>query len=242
MGNKRNKLASELTPEELEKRRNYHREYRLKNKDKINASQKKFREKNKSLINKTFTHRLSKHPLYKTWNNMTQRVKSNKWYKEVNVCGEWLKFINFYEWAISNGWQKELTIDRTNNFGDYEPSNCRWITQAEQMLNVRSNVILTYKGEDKPLSVWCKELDLNRGTVKGRLDSGWSTEDAFKKGNFNITPVEMMDKNLNVIKCFSTTKDAADFLNVTSGSITANIMGISKFCKGYKFRRTEIAA
>ena len=54
------------------------------------------------------------------------------------ICDEWLNdFKAFYEWAINNGYKEGLTIDRINNDGIYEPSNCRWITRAEQNRNQR---------------------------------------------------------------------------------------------------------
>jgi hypothetical protein len=51
----------------------------------------------------------------------------------IKVCDAWLDFRNFEPWAIQNGWQKGLTIDRTDNDGNYEPSNCRFITRAENI-------------------------------------------------------------------------------------------------------------
>ena len=50
----------------------------------------------------------------------------------IKVCDEWENdFQAFYNWAMSNGYRDDLTIDRIDNDGDYEPSNCQWITQAE---------------------------------------------------------------------------------------------------------------
>lgn len=56
----------------------------------------------------------------------------------ISVCEEWLySFKNFYEWCISNGYQKELEIDRKNNDGNYEPSNCRFVTHQVNTNNTR---------------------------------------------------------------------------------------------------------
>jgi len=121
-------------------------------------------------------HGLSKHPLYKTWNNVTQRVKSHKCYAKINVCDEWLKFINFYNWAIANGWKKGLTIDRINNLGDYKPSNCRWVTQKEQTRNTSRNRYFEYKGERMIVQEICEKYNINRNTFNKRVKLGWSIE------------------------------------------------------------------
>lgn len=60
--------------------------------------------------------------------------------RNIIVCDEWLGdngFINFYNWAMENGYNDNLTIDRVNNDGNYEPANCRWATKYEQTHNRR---------------------------------------------------------------------------------------------------------
>ena len=64
-----------------------------------------------------------------------------KYYGErgIAICDEWKNsFHSFYDWSISNGYQDNLTIDRIDNNGNYEPSNCRWVTMAVQSRNKRS--------------------------------------------------------------------------------------------------------
>lgn len=121
-------------------------------------------------------HGLSKHPLYKTWNNVTQRVKSNKYYQDINVCNEWLNFIDFYNWSINNGWEKGLTIDRIDNSVDYKPSNCRWITHKEQMRNTSRNKYFEYKGKSLMIVEICEKYNINRNTFNKRLRLGWSID------------------------------------------------------------------
>ena len=69
--------------------------------------------------------------------------------KGIKVCDEWKHiegFINFYNWAINNGWDKSLTIDRIDNDGNYCPENCRWITQSEQLNNTSRNHHIEWNG------------------------------------------------------------------------------------------------
>lgn len=56
----------------------------------------------------------------------------------IGICNEWSNdFMSFYDWAMSNGYSDDLTIDRINNNGNYEPNNCRWIPMEEQVHNKR---------------------------------------------------------------------------------------------------------
>lgn len=99
----------------------------------------------------------------------------------ISICDEWLKdFDEFADWAKANGYSDGLSIDRIDNDGNYEPSNCRWITKREQNRNKRTNVMVTYKGETKPLIVWCEELDLKYDPIHNRITKGWDVEEAFE--------------------------------------------------------------
>mgnify|MGYP000827348165 FL=1 len=83
--------------------------------------------------------------LYRIWCDMKSRcnAKTGKAYqlyvlRGISVCDEWKNnFQAFYNWAMSNGYSDELTIDRINNDGNYEPTNCRWATYSEQNKNKR---------------------------------------------------------------------------------------------------------
>lgn len=81
---------------------------------------------------------------------------------------------------MTNGYKDNLTIDRMDNNGDYEPNNCRWVTMKQQNRNRRNTKYVTYKGETKPLVEWCEILGLNYSAVYGRLKRGWNMEKAIE--------------------------------------------------------------
>lgn len=92
----------------------------------------------------------------------------------IRVCDEWQTWEAFRDWALANGYKDGLTIDRIDVNGNYEPSNCKWITQAEQMRNTRKTRYLTVNGVKKPLVTWCEELGVSFGTASARFTRGWA--------------------------------------------------------------------
>lgn len=102
-------------------------------------------ETRKGKDNPYYVHGKTKTRLYNIWRGMKKRcyMPNNKDYKNygqrgIKVCDEWTNsFISFYDWAMSNGYDDTLTIDRINNDGDYLPDNCKWSTAKEQRANQR---------------------------------------------------------------------------------------------------------
>jgi hypothetical protein len=95
----------------------------------------------------TTSHGKSRTRIYGIWSGIKTRCYNKHWKNHKNyggrgisVCEEWRNnFQAFYDWAMSNGYSDELTIDRIDVDGNYEPSNCRWITLAEQQKNRTNN-------------------------------------------------------------------------------------------------------
>ena len=130
------------------------------------------------------THGKSKTRIYGIWIGMKQRcynpkVNSYKNYggKGITVCDEWMGengFCNFEEWSIKNGYSEDLTIDRIDPNGNYEPSNCRWADKETQMNNMTTNIYLTYNGKKQTISQWSKETGIKSATLNYRHRKGWS--------------------------------------------------------------------
>lgn len=102
------------------------------------------------------------------------------------VCDEWKdNFGVFRTWAFASGYNDDLSLDRIDNNGNYEPSNCRWATGVEQNNNRRNNYLITYNGETHTMPEWARITGICYGTLKTRIRKGWSPERAL------TTPVNL---------------------------------------------------
>lgn len=115
---------------------------------------------------------LSNHPLNTIWCGMKERCTNRnadnyKWYGEngINVCDDWLVFINFYRWAVNNGWEPGLSIDRIDCSKGYSPDNCRFVTHKEQCRNRRTNVHITIDDETHLQCEWEEILGLRKKQI-----------------------------------------------------------------------------
>lgn len=121
-------------------------------------------------------HRLSKHPLYGVWAGMKDRCynKNSKDYprwggRGITICRDWRNHPErFIRWS-EQFWQPGLTIDREDNNGNYEPSNCRFVTVEVQNNNQRSNVRYQFQGEFLTANQIARKVSLNISTLKWRL-------------------------------------------------------------------------
>ena len=127
------------------------------------------------------------HKLRPVWRGMKARCynpKSPKYkhYGErgITVCEEWRNSYQvFFEWAMANGYAEGLTLDRIDVNGNYEPSNCRWVTKAVQNRNRRNNRLLTYNGVTKSICEWSKITGRSHTVLYNRVAyHKWDAESA----------------------------------------------------------------
>ena len=138
------------------------------------------------------THGLSKTRIYHIMEKMKDRCynKNNKYYsyyggRGITICDEWrYNFVSFYNWAMKNGYEKELTIDRIKSDSAYAATNCRWVTRTIQSRNTRllrrSNKS-GYRGVSfrKDTKKWTSEILVNYkkislGSYKCRIEAAYA--------------------------------------------------------------------
>ena len=133
------------------------------------------------------THGKSNTLIYFTWHNMLTRCfdKNTKDYdnyggRGITVCERWRTFENFYK-DMGNA-PSEMTLDRQDNDGNYEPNNCRWVSRKVQNRNRRNRLTVTYLDETKPLQDWAVDLGIKYSTLRARLlVYKWPIEKALKE-------------------------------------------------------------
>jgi len=120
---------------------------------------------------------------YSTWNSMKNRCdnpRAQDYYlygaRGISVCDRWRDFKNFY--ADMGEKPAGLTIERIDINGDYEPSNVRWATRAEQTRNTRSNRNLTVNNLTLCVTDWAIKVGVRRNLIYQRLNAGWEIERA----------------------------------------------------------------
>lgn len=135
-----------------------------------------------------YKHGYAKTRLFTIWVSMKDRCNNlnDPRYEAyggrgIKVCDEWENdFVTFKNWALANGYTNELTIDRKDVNGNYEPTNCQWATWLEQANNKRNNLKIEYKGEIHTASEWGRILKFNAREIRRLYHKGYSLEEIIK--------------------------------------------------------------
>lgn len=133
--------------------------------------------------NKNLTHGETKTKFYNKWRSMKRRcyAPQDHQYKHyggrgIQICPHWQKFENFrddmyesYLMHVKEHGEKNTTIERIDNNGNYEKQNCRWATIKEQQNNSRNNHFVSFQGKTMTISQWSEELKISRSKLNYRL-------------------------------------------------------------------------
>ncbi len=141
-------------------------------------------ERCKNISRSKIKHGLSGDRLYYIYDNMMKRCYSETSEKYplyggrgITVCEEWRNNRNaFFEWALLNGYDADLTIDRIDVNGNYCPENCRWSTQKEQANNMTNNHFLSHQGETHSIAEWAEITGIPASTLYARISKGWDPD------------------------------------------------------------------
>lgn len=182
------------TDEKHRRLREIMRRYRATHQEKVRAINRRAWERNKEKRHAEQRRYAVEHPLTSVHNAMMKRcghrkgtsMAVNRYYESrgIRVCQEWHSFPVFERWALANGYQKGLQIDRINTNGDYCPENCRFVSPHENAMNRRSSVRVEWNGQIIPLMKVYEQLStvVSYLTFKDRvLRYGWSIEEAARR-------------------------------------------------------------
>lgn len=165
-------------------------------------------------VKPTRTHGLSGTAEYKVWQSMKRRCSNPKESgyhryggRGIRVCDRWVNsFVNFIQ-DMGNRPTNLHSIERIDNNGHYDPSNCKWALKSEQANNTRQNRFLEFQGIRLTLTQWADRVGLNRDCLRGRLDKGWSVEEALTTPTMRVKSVstdpgeiEIIDKRIKTLE------------------------------------------
>lgn len=138
--------------------------------------------------NDRVTHGWRHTRIYSVWLNMRQRCNNPKnpahhYYggRGISICKEWDDAGVFCEWAMNNGYDTTLTIDRINSDGNYEPDNCRWITLEDQQSNKRNNIWIEIDGKKLSIPEISVTYDIPESTLYQKYGNGLRGVDLIDK-------------------------------------------------------------
>lgn len=189
-------------------------------------------------VRRKYTIEQSKSFLHSRWSNIKQRCynpNSPKYSlyggRGIKMCDEWRNnYVSFYNWAIQHGAKRTLSIDRIDNNGNYEPSNCRWVDAKTQIRNRSITSWMSVNGVVKTRAEWCEIYGLPYDFVKQRLQKGYTPEQALglEKKERTVQDRTMFRKSIiqydndgNFIKEWLSAQDVHDNLGISLDSIYA---------------------
>ncbi len=167
---------------------------------------------------------------------MKQRCQNEKCYafhnygaRGIKVCDDWQEFELFCDWALNNGYEKGLDLDRINNDGNYEPENCRWTTRQENINNRRTNAIINVNGISKTIAEWERYANIHQGAIgywmkmHGEEYAAERIKEAmlygYKEKDFSRNHVTKAVRCIETGEIFPSIKEASRQLGVNSGNI-----------------------
>lgn len=115
--------------------------------------------------------------IYNIWYDMKRRCYNENRHNYISyggrgviVCDQWKNsIVNFRNWALSNGYEAWLTLERLNTDGNYTPFNCKWADKYEQANNRSNNHVIEYDGYSRTIFQWSRALDVSYEALKKRV-------------------------------------------------------------------------
>lgn len=153
--------------------------------------------------------------LYRIWCEMKGRCDNTKSssYKDyggrgIRYCDDWKEYINFKKWALGNGYKDDLSLDRIDVNGNYEPNNCRWADWITQANNRRDNTLIEIDGITKTMSEWSHLYNIDTATLSYRYHKMKLTgKDLLCNGRFEKRIIYKLDLDGNLLKTYYSTKE-----------------------------------
>lgn len=133
-------------------------------------------------INGSYKHGLRQTSFYSVWRNIKRRCLKikDKQYKDyggrgIKICDKWLDFRSFQNDMFPT-YRKGLQINRINNNGNYEPSNCKWVTQKENCNNKNNNHLIEFNRQKLNLTQWSEKTGISFSALMYRIKAKWSVD------------------------------------------------------------------
>jgi len=153
------------------------------------------RDAMKRVVEMNTTHSMTGSKIYAVWCTMKARCTNpnndrfiNYGGRGITLCSRWYDFENFYE-DMGSSYKVGLTIERKDNNGNYEPTNCKWASRKEQARNTTRNRFIEFRGQTKTLAEWSEITGINQDCLFARLSElHWDIERAL------TTPIRIFRK------------------------------------------------